>query len=134
MRKYGTDATQEFAERLREALELRNGGNQSELARYVGCTPQAASKWLQGMQFPRDHVLPKVAEFLNVTPEYLKFGGPKPEPKRPEWLLVYVSIEEADALTQMRELSETGHRQLKAALISAERLPAEALPRKSDRH
>jgi transcriptional regulator with XRE-family HTH domain len=133
MKKYENTATLEFAARLKEALERKNGGNQSELARYVPCTPQAVNKWLMGSQFPRDRVLRRVAEYLDVTPEYLKFGAPNvPPPPRPvEWLLMYVRLDEAELLTELRELSENGKRQFRAAATNAEKLPADKLPRKA---
>jgi transcriptional regulator with XRE-family HTH domain len=137
MKKYDDMATKEFAARLEAALKTKNGGNQSEMARSIGCTPQAVNKWVKGMQFPRDRVLRKVAGYLNVTPEYLKFGStphtpPAPLPPPPmEWILMYVLLEEADLLTLYRELSETGRRQLRAAALHAERLPPEALPAKT---
>lgn len=132
MTKYENDATVEFAKRLGDALELKNGGNQSDLARHVGCTPQAVNKWLAGSQFPRDRVLRKVAEYLNVTPEFLKFGTPTvPPPPPPEqWILSYIKIEEAEILTHYRSSTETGKRQMRAAAVSAEKLPAAKLPKK----
>jgi transcriptional regulator with XRE-family HTH domain len=134
MKKYENKATEEFASRLKEALERKNGGNQSELARHVGCTPQAVNKWCAGTQFPRDRILRKIGEYLGVTPEYLKFGTPNVPPPPPpvEWLLMYVRLEEAELLTEVRELSEAGKRQFRAAAAKAEKLPADQLPRKAD--
>ena len=134
MKKYENDSAAGFAKRLAAALERKNGGNQSELARQVNCTPQAANKWLAGLQFPRDQMLRSVAEYLGVTPEYLKFGTPNvpPPPPPAQWYLMYLRAEEAELLTHIRELSDTGRKQLRASLISAEKLPPEALPSKSN--
>lgn len=135
MKTYEKGTAAEFGRRLTRELERKNGGNQSELARFVGCTPQAANKWLSGQQFPRDNALRKIAEFVNVTPEYLRFGAPPQAsitPPQPQYLLVYIRVEEAELLTHFRELSETGKRQLRAALQAAERLPQADLPRKSN--
>ena len=32
-------------DRIRQALNAKNGGNQSEMARFVGVSPQAVQKW-----------------------------------------------------------------------------------------
>lgn len=63
-----------MATRLTNLLQAKNGGNQSEMARYVGVTPQAVQKWLAGITEPRGKNLDLAAEFLGVTPAALKFG------------------------------------------------------------
>ena len=134
MKKYEKDPADEFAKRFAEALERKNGGNQSELARHVQCTSQAVSKWLAGSQFPRDRMLRKVAEYLGTTPEYLKFGtmdSPSPPPPT-QWFLMWLQGDEAELITHVRQLSEIGHKQLWASLINAEKLPPEALPDKGN--
>lgn len=65
-----------MANRIGQALLAKNGGNQSEMARFVGVTPQAVQKWIAGESEPRGQNLAKAAEFLGVSPSYLKFGGP----------------------------------------------------------
>lgn len=60
--------------RLERLLQAKNGGNQSELARHIGVSPQAVQKWIAGAAEPRGKNLDKAAEFLGVTPAYLKFG------------------------------------------------------------
>ncbi|MBB5610570.1 MULTISPECIES: helix-turn-helix transcriptional regulator [unclassified Janthinobacterium] len=134
MTKYENDSTVEFSKRLAAALERKNGGNQSDLARNVNCTPQAVNKWLAGSQFPRDRILRVVADYLGVTPEYLKFGTPNepPPPPPPKFFLMYLQADEAEFITHVRELSETGRKQLRASLINAEKLPPEALPHKAN--
>lgn len=132
MKTYEKGTPAEFGRRLTKELDRKNGGNRSELARYVGCSPQAAAKWLSGQQFPRDKALRKTAEFLGVTPEYLRFGTPlePAAPPQPQYLLAYVRVDEAELLTHFRELSETGKRQFRASLQAAERLPQAQLPKK----
>lgn len=61
--------------RIVELLEQKNGGNQSEMARFIGVSPQAVQKWIAGATEPRGANLEKAAEFLGVTPSVLKFGG-----------------------------------------------------------
>lgn len=68
-----------MAKRLTDLLQAKNGGNQSEMARYIGVTPQAVQKWLAGVTEPRGKNLELAAQFLGVTPSVLKFGdGPQP--------------------------------------------------------
>jgi phage repressor protein C with HTH and peptisase S24 domain len=63
-----------MATRLQQYLLDKNGGNQSELARFVNVTPQAVQKWVAGETEPRGKNLERAAEFLGVTPATLKFG------------------------------------------------------------
>lgn len=135
MKTYAPGSAAEFGKRLSDALESKNNGNQSELARVVGCTPQAANKWVSGIQFPREKYLRRIADFLGVTPEWLRFGSPSTPvaPPAPQYLLLYVLIEEAEILSLYRGLTERGKRQFKAAIDAAEKLPDEALPKKGQR-
>lgn len=63
-----------MANRLEISLQNKNGGNQSELARFVGVSPQAVQKWVSGETVPKGNNLTKAAEFLGVSPAYLQFG------------------------------------------------------------
>ncbi|NIA01009.1 helix-turn-helix transcriptional regulator [Massilia sp. CCM 8734] len=123
---------QDRAKRLRDALQRKNGGNASELARYANLVPQSVSKWLYGTQFPRDEALRLAAEFLNVTPEYLKFGTPtvRPPPTADTLILMYVKPLEARLLTNFRESTEQGQRQMMISSTHAEKLSSEKLPDK----
>jgi phage repressor protein C with HTH and peptisase S24 domain len=69
-----------MATRLIRLLDAKNGGNQSEMARYIGVTPQAVQKWMAGVTEPKGKNLQMAAEFLGVTPAELKFGGVLPGP------------------------------------------------------
>ena len=64
-----------MANRLTSLLEAKNGGNQSEMARFIGVTPQAVQKWMAGDTEPRGKNLERAAEYLGVTPAMLKFGS-----------------------------------------------------------
>jgi phage repressor protein C with HTH and peptisase S24 domain len=64
-----------MATRLIKLLDAKNGGNQSEMARYIGVTPQAVQKWMAGVTEPKGKNLQMAAEFLGVTPAELKFGN-----------------------------------------------------------
>jgi len=66
-----------MANRIESYLAAKNGGNQSEMARYVGVSPQAVQKWIAGLAEPRGKNLELAAEFLGVTPAHLKFGTPQ---------------------------------------------------------
>ena len=63
-----------MATRIEKLLADKNGGNQSEMARYIGVSPQAVQKWVAGESEPRGKNLDLAAEFLGVTPAHLKFG------------------------------------------------------------
>jgi len=68
-----------IGKRIERLLNLKNGGNQSELARYCGITPQAVQKWIAGESEPRGKNLTMCAEFLSVSPAHLKFGEYNPD-------------------------------------------------------
>ena len=75
-----------MANRIETLLAAKNGGNQSEMARFVGVTPQAVQKWIAGVAEPRGKNLELAATFLGVTPSTLKFGagsGTPPAPSLP---------------------------------------------------
>jgi phage repressor protein C with HTH and peptisase S24 domain len=63
-----------MASRIEKLLADKNGGNQSEMARFIGVSPQAVQKWVAGDSEPRGKNLDLAAEFLGVTPAHLKFG------------------------------------------------------------
>jgi phage repressor protein C with HTH and peptisase S24 domain len=66
-----------MATRIETYLAAKNGGNQSEMARYIGVSPQAVQKWIAGLAEPRGKNLEMAAAFLGVTPARLKFGTPQ---------------------------------------------------------
>lgn len=78
-----------MATRIERYLAEKNGGNQSEMARFVGVSPQAVQKWIAGLAEPRGKNLEMAAQFLGVTPATLKFGEPSSQtasPHRPATL------------------------------------------------
>lgn len=119
----------EFAARLQALLDERANGNQSALARAVKCSPQAVNKWLLGEGFPRAGLLPKVAEFFHVTPAYLRYGHEdgKPQDADTFYILMYVHPREAKILTNYREGTEVGKKQLELSSSLIEKLPKEKL-------
>lgn len=64
-----------MATRLQLYLQQKNGGNQSEMARFVGVSPQAVQKWMSGDSEPRGKNLDRAAEFLGISAAELKFGS-----------------------------------------------------------
>ncbi|MDR0703202.1 MAG: helix-turn-helix domain-containing protein [Azoarcus sp.] len=66
--------TTTVATRIAELLQAKNGGNQSELARYVGVSPQAVQQWVAGETTPRGKNLVKLADFFSITPSEIQFG------------------------------------------------------------
>lgn len=119
---------------MQAALQRRNGGNQSDLARAAGCTPQLISKYLLGLNFPRRELLEKIADYLDVTPEYLQYGTPMipPNPEPPQYLATYVTTDEMVLLHHYRESTAAGKFQMQASGIGAEKRPAHELPAKPD--
>lgn len=71
-----------MANRLGQALAARNGGNQSEMARYIGVKPQAVQKWLAGKSEPKGKNLKKAAEFLGMSEAQLRYDTPPRELQR----------------------------------------------------
>ena len=73
----------EFAERLKQAMsdagyEPRPGILEKEFnTRYWGraVTFQAVSRWLKGLSIPEQDKLQVLAEWLNIEPQILRFGG-----------------------------------------------------------
>jgi phage repressor protein C with HTH and peptisase S24 domain len=63
-----------MANRLTDLLTAKNGGNQSEMARFIGVTPQAVQKWMNGASEPRGKNLEMAAQYLGVSPAMLRFG------------------------------------------------------------
>lgn len=61
--------------RIEQLLLKKNSGNQSEMARFIGVTPQAVQKWIAGDSEPRGKNLEMAAQFLGVSPAMLKFGS-----------------------------------------------------------
>jgi transcriptional regulator with XRE-family HTH domain len=67
--------TETFLARLNRMLHDKNGGNQSEMARALGVTPQAVQKWLAGQTEPRGKHMRGVADYFGVSESFLRFGG-----------------------------------------------------------
>lgn len=63
------------ANRIRQLLQERNGGNGSALARHVGVSSQAVQQWLAGTTAPRGKNLHKAADYLNCSPAYISYGS-----------------------------------------------------------
>lgn len=61
--------------RINFYLSKKNDGNQSELARHCGVTPQAVQKWIAGKTEPKGKNLSLVAQFLGISAVELKFGS-----------------------------------------------------------
>lgn len=66
----------QISKRIEKALEEKNGGNQSEMARFVGVTPQAVQKWIAGDSEPKGKNLKLAAEFLGMSEAELRYGDP----------------------------------------------------------
>lgn len=65
----------ELKNRFKKAMEDRRPPtNQSEVARYIGGTPQAIQQWASGRTDPKQPHLKRAAEYLGVSYEWLAFG------------------------------------------------------------
>lgn len=73
-----------IGDRIRRLLEIKNGGNQSELARAAQVTPQAVQQWIAHETSPRGKNLDRAAAFLGVTPAELRFGQLPAAPAHPD--------------------------------------------------
>lgn len=60
-----------FSTRLRQLIA---GFSQTIVAKQVGVSRQAVSKWIDGRSFPKTHHIDKLAETLNTSKGYLLFG------------------------------------------------------------
>ncbi|WP_288638857.1 helix-turn-helix domain-containing protein [uncultured Lentilactobacillus sp.] len=56
--------------RLRK-LRTKAGMSQKDLSKAVGCAPSAIGHWEQGIREPKLKTALKIADFFNVTPQYL---------------------------------------------------------------
>lgn len=63
-----------FKEIFKKLMD-RNETNQTELAKYVGYTPQTVSKWYVGKTEPDSKTLKKIANYFNITTDYLLGNG-----------------------------------------------------------
>ena len=59
-----------FAERLKQARHYKKL-KQSDLAREIGVTPNAISNYETGLNFPKEEVLLKIFDVLEITPNFL---------------------------------------------------------------
>lgn len=86
----------DMVKRIADLLQAKNGGNQSELARYVGVSPQAVQQWIAGETSPRGKNLTKLAEFLGVTPARIQYGTENGGNVRPKAEAVVAQLLESD--------------------------------------
>ena len=61
----------DLGRKITDLLYKKNNASQMELAAFVGVSPQAVSQWISGKTKPKGRYLQKIAEFLNVTVDYL---------------------------------------------------------------
>ena len=73
-----------FGERLRELRSL-HGLSQEAVAKKLGVSPQAVSKWEKGRSLPDLSVLPPLAELFRVSADELLGSAPPAEKWEAEW-------------------------------------------------
>lgn len=59
-----------FGERLRTVLEEKDMQGK-ELAKILSVEPPTVSNWLNGNRFPKDDMLIQIADYFNVSVDYL---------------------------------------------------------------
>lgn len=70
---------EEFARRLAQACKdfgLEEHGRGVKLAKAIGVTPKAVSKWLTGEAMPRREPMEALAKYLRVDKAWLQLGNP----------------------------------------------------------
>ena len=65
----------EIAKRLADLI-AKNDTNMTELATYVGISPQAVKQWVDGSTSAKGENLQKAAKFLKTTEAFIQFGTP----------------------------------------------------------
>lgn len=78
---------------------------QEEFANKLGITPQAVSKWENGMAFPDITMLPKVAEVYGVSLDEL-FGNEKEQPEIPKIPIEYKYPQKCGGLNLIKGIND----------------------------
>ncbi|WP_321891984.1 transcriptional regulator [Paraburkholderia tropica] len=113
------DEKKAFASRLKQALKRSSKkietatelSTQFNLRSNEPITPQAAGKWLTGMARPTIDKINTLADWLDVSPEWLRFGvtdmkrRPAKGAKLPDDA-IQPTAEELEMLRRLRRLSE----------------------------
>jgi transcriptional regulator with XRE-family HTH domain len=122
-------------DRLRVELNRRGRGAISELARYVGVKPQTARTWVREGVSPKEPNIEKIAEYLKVSPHWLRYGdavAPPPPPPQPppEPVLEYLIEDEHQLIQNYRRCTQEGRDQILTASRVAEKMPMAELLRR----
>lgn len=64
-----------IGEKIRE-LRQRDGRTQQDMADTLGITPQAISRWEVGVAYPDIEIIPKIADYFNVSTDFLYDRAP----------------------------------------------------------
>ncbi len=93
-------------------LRKNSHTTQEQLAQVLHISPQAVSKWENGMSFPDTQTLAMIADYFHVTIDFLYYGKVEDEMQEskyqgirakdygPNWLIYsYWKEEDLDALT-----------------------------------
>jgi transcriptional regulator with XRE-family HTH domain len=120
--------TEAFAHRLKEALEASGVrasptvvANEFNL-RYWGrsITPHTARNWLLGKSIPTQDKLRVLAEWLQVSPDALRFGGPRTSTRISESDASFEQLDMADREMVHRYLALTvGDRKTVREVVTA---------------
>ena len=126
-----------FAQRLIRLLERKNNNNQSELARFVGVSPQAVQKWAAGKGQPRGDNLTRTAEFFGISKAGLLFGDentghfhPEPQGEKTAKLVQshdVASEPSADEMLQMMSLFKNSRVEVRQLLLDTAKAMIDAV-------
>lgn len=100
-----------IASRLRYLRENKNV-SQKEVAKVIGVTRTAYVKYEKGVSAPPTPKLPPLADYFNVSIDYL-LGHKKPTPNNEKNQTLFVSNEEKILLKNFKSLTKEGQKILK---------------------
>lgn len=129
------DEKQGFSKRLRDSLRRAGveGRSAASIARefnlrYHGTpvTVQAVRKWLAGISLPSQDKIRALALWLDVSPQWLRFGEPESRAERPHGMLrqdtAHYRLDSAWLAKKLEALSEPHRRMVSEMIIALLRL------------
>ena len=96
-----------LARRLKE-LRFKNGITQSEFARAIGVAQQTVGGWEKNYSSPNYELLDKIADYFNVTTDYLLGRDVKSPPP--------LSLDQRNLLSGFDDLNDAGRNTLMSVL------------------
>lgn len=107
-----------FSKKLKDLRKSRDSMSQADLAGILGVTQQAVGRWEKDLNMPDFDTLKKIAEYFDVTTDYLL--GNETEDKRKGYYLDNETAEIANALKE-------GDGMLRVMFDTVRKLPPEKM-------